>query len=167
MVNKCQLYYYALNDYPHSLCYRGILLSSKITTLGESLRMEGAPGGRDTCQDGFAPLLAGSRLRFIFSHWLVSGHNWKIQLKHYSFWVFHSLGGKKIPQMIMWLVTGHLSLLELKCAKGKVFPLMAETWGHWLFGIASPFREAILCKYLLHDWMDGSSSHISAPGLRS
>lgn len=38
---------------------------------------------------------------------------------------------------------------------------MAESWGHWLCGVASIFPEDAFCKYVLNEWMDESSSDIS------
>lgn len=119
------------NNNPHSFCLRIILLSPKIPASGTSLLLR---AWEQRHLSRFAPLLAGNRTRFIFSHWLVSGLNWKIQLKHYRFWVFHSLevaGG--IPSMIMWHRFQNLSVQRVKSS------LWWLKQGHWLFGIVTFF----------------------------
>lgn len=58
-------------------------------------------------------------------------------------------------------MTGMLltNLPELWCTRGKIFFLVAETWGHWLLGVASTFPGEALCKYMLNE----SSGDLTAP----
>lgn len=117
MFSKWQLYYYSpVLSVTFILLQR---LSFKITVLGVSLQMKGAPGSRDSGQDGLELLLAGNSMRFIFAHWLVSEFNWKIQLKCHRFWIFHSLQKKNPTDDHVTSILGHKTFQNLNVQRVK------------------------------------------------
>lgn len=118
-------------------------------------------------------------MRFIFSYWLVSGLNWKIQLKHYSFRVFHSLevaGG--ILSMIMWhrsQVIGPFQNLSVQRVKSSLWWLKLRDTDFLVLPLSSerrPFVNNLLDGWILQSyhciwvWAAGGTDAGPSPGLQ-
>lgn len=95
------------------------MLSSKITLWECPYRQKEHPRTETVVKDRPVLILVGNRMGFISAHLLVSGLNWKIQVKCHSFYIFHSLWEKKPTDDHMTSVLG-CKTLQNRHAKSKI-----------------------------------------------